>query len=217
MVAALHESQPEFPARLAEAQAGSDSRGELLEEFRQYLELFADRCLDPELQPKASRSDIVQQSFLEAHAGFKSFRGSTRDELRAWLREIVRNNIQNIRRVYQGTRKRDIAREVPLTEGDDSDRQVPLAATAGDPSPSGVAVRHEEAQQLEQAVQRLPEHYREVVLMYHREHLSFEEIAAQMGKSAEAVRKLWSRAVERLSSELKTPNGRPASDPRADA
>jgi len=212
MVAASHDSNPDFGARLAEAQNGSNEiRGQLLEEFRQYLELFADRSLDPELQPKASKSDIVQQSFLEAHAGFKTFRGSTREELRCWLKEIVRNNIANIRRLFQGTKKREMAREIPLTEDDDSDR-TKLAPAAQDLSPSGVASLHEETHRLEQAVQRLPENYRDVVLLYHRDHLSFEEIAARLEKSAEAIRKLWTRAVERLAAELKATHARPSAD-----
>jgi RNA polymerase sigma-70 factor, ECF subfamily len=212
MVAASHDSNSDFCMRLAEAQNGSsDIRGQLLEEFRQYLELFAGRSLDPELQPKASKSDIVQQSFLEALADFKAFRGSTRDELRCWLKEIVRNNIANVRRVYQGTQKRDLAREIPLTQDDDSDR-TKLAPVAPDLSPSGVASQHEEVQRLQQAVQRLPEHYRDVVLLYHRDHRTFEEIAAQLGKSAEAIRKVWARAVERLAAELKPPHARPSAD-----
>lgn len=212
MVAASHESNSDFSALLVQAQNGSrTSRGQLLEEFRQYLELFADRCLDPELQPKASKSDIVQQSFLEAHADFQSFQGATREELRCWLKEIVKNNIANIRRLYQGTKKRELAREIPLTEDDDSDR-TRVAPAAQDPSPSGIASLNEEALRLEQAVQRLPEHYRDVVLLYHRDHLSFEEIATRLNKSAEAVRKLWTRAVERLAAELKTLHARPSAD-----
>ena len=212
MVAASHESNPTFSALLVQAQNGSGtSRGVLLEEFRQYLELFADRCLDPELQPKASKSDIVQQSFLEAHADFKSFRGQTREELRSWLKEIVRNNVANIRRLFQGTQKRELGREIPLTEDDDSDR-THVGPAAPDPSPSGVASLHEESLRLEQAVQRLPDHYREVVLLYHRDHLSFEEIAARLDKSAEAVRKLWTRAVDRLAAELKASHARPSAD-----
>jgi len=34
------------------------------------------------------------------------------------------------------------------------------------------------------------------------EDLSFDDIAARLGKSIEAVRKLWSRAIQQLQVEL---------------
>ena len=49
---------------------------------------------------------------------------------------------------------------------------------------------------------RLPEHYRQVVLWHHDEGLTFEAIAARMGISAEAARKLWGRALVCLKRNL---------------
>jgi RNA polymerase sigma-70 factor, ECF subfamily len=54
------------------------------------------------------------------------------------------------------------------------------------------------------AIDRLPEHYREVVVCHQRDRLTFEQIGRLRGISAEAARKLWTRALGRLRRELAT-------------
>jgi RNA polymerase sigma factor (sigma-70 family) len=51
---------------------------------------------------------------------------------------------------------------------------------------------------LEDALRRLPEHYRQVLRLHAQEELTFGQVAEQLGCSAEAARKLWRRAVEIL-------------------
>ena len=60
----------------------------------------------------------------------------------------------------------------------------------------------EEDRALEEALGRLPEDYRRVLLWRYREERSFEEIGRLLEKSPNAARKLWQRAVERLRQEL---------------
>jgi DNA-directed RNA polymerase specialized sigma24 family protein len=65
----------------------------------------------------------------------------------------------------------------------------------------GAARRREEGE-LEAALARLPELYRQVILLRHREHCSFADIGRAMRRSEDAVHKLWVRAVEQLHREL---------------
>ena len=60
----------------------------------------------------------------------------------------------------------------------------------------------EEADELHAAMQRLPEDYRRLLVLRYQEEKSFEEIGQLMGRTANAVRKLWGRAIERLQAEL---------------
>jgi RNA polymerase sigma-70 factor (ECF subfamily) len=53
----------------------------------------------------------------------------------------------------------------------------------------------------------LPDDYRRVIELRYLEEQSFEEIGARMQRSADAARKLWARAVERLQQELESPDG----------
>ena len=60
------------------------------------------------------------------------------------------------------------------------------------------AVRREQNDQLNRALERLSPDYREVLTLRHLQGKPFDEIAARMGRSAGAVRMLWMRALEQL-------------------
>jgi RNA polymerase sigma-70 factor (ECF subfamily) len=188
--------------RLAAARAGSrEALGQALEALRGYLLLLAQEDLDPSLRAKGGASDLVQETFLEAQRDFPHFQGNSEEELRAWLRQLLRHNLADFTRRYRATGKRGIGREQALEPGGSS--AVPGAGLAApEPSPSRLAVAQEQAEALRQAVERLPEDYRQVLRLRHQEKRSFEEIAQQMGRSAPAVRQLWSRAVRRVRLEL---------------
>jgi RNA polymerase sigma-70 factor (ECF subfamily) len=189
---------------LSEARAGSrEALGEALEACRGYLLLIAREELDAELRTKGSASDLVQETFLDAHKDFGHFHGNSEDELRAWLRKLLLNNLANFRRRYQQTDKRKLGREVALPAGSSADRAGELAADLS--SPSARAMKAERAEALWRALERLPDDYRQVILLRYEEGQSFEEIARVMQRSENAVRKLWARAVERVQHELETP------------
>jgi RNA polymerase sigma-70 factor (ECF subfamily) len=161
----------------------------------------ANRELEPGLQPKAGASDIVQEAFLEAHRIFGRFQGRSRDELLAWLRAILLNKLADFDRHYRGTDKRRIDREVAWEAA--AAPAGPLAAVG--PSPSSAAVEDEEARKLRAALERLPPHYRQVLVWRQWDELPFEEIARRLGKSTDAARMLWWRALEQLRGELGPP------------
>ena len=191
---------------LAAARGGSrEALGQVLETFRAYLLLVADRELDPKLRAKGGASDLVQETFLEAQRDFAGFQGDSPEELRAWLRRLLLNNVANFTRQYRDRAKRDVGREVSLQAGDSShERGAGLATDT--PSPSGQAMAHEQAEVLARAMARLPPDYRRVLVLRHEEQLTFEEIGQRMQRTANAARMLWLRAVERLQKETGVPH-----------
>ena len=76
---------------------------------------------------------------------------------------------------------------------------------ADTPSPSVTAMAAEQAAALEKALGQLPDDYREVLLLRYQGDLSFEEIGQRLGRSANAARKLWLRALRKLEQELEAP------------
>ena len=187
---------------LSSARAGSpEAVGETLEACRAYLLAIAGQELDPALKVKGGASDLVQQTFLEAQRDFHRFDGATKRELLAWLRQVLLNNVANFARAYRETEKRNIGREVELDAGRSSAdwRGALIGASL---TPSRHATEDEQTAALEEAMQRLPEDYRQVIEYRYREERSFEQIGQLMDRSADATRKLWSRAVERLKQEL---------------
>src|SRR3954451_25008813 len=100
---------------LLEARQGSgEALGQLLESFRAYLLLIAQRELDPDLRAKGGASDLVQQTFLEAQRDFGDFRGAGGAEVAGWLRQILLNNLASFSRCFRETAKRRLASEVTL-------------------------------------------------------------------------------------------------------
>jgi RNA polymerase sigma factor (sigma-70 family) len=74
---------------------------------------------------------------------------------------------------------------------------------AKDPTPSKIMMEGEREEALANALARLPEDQRRAIYLRSRKHLGYPEIGKIMNRSADAVRLLWIRAVERLAAELR--------------
>ncbi|MEX0613688.1 MAG: sigma-70 family RNA polymerase sigma factor [Pirellulales bacterium] len=186
---------------LRAARDGSEEAlGRLTEACRQYLLAIANQELPSGVRAKAAASDLVQDTFLEAQRDFLQFHGEREDELLAWLRRILRNNLASILRRYRGTSKRDIALERSLDGNGSSDLGVQLAAD--EPTPSRIVSQNEQVALLESALTRLPAAMRQVVEWRYRDRLKFQEIGKRMNRSPEAARKLLTRAIDRLQQEM---------------
>jgi RNA polymerase sigma-70 factor, ECF subfamily len=186
---------------LAAARRGSrEALGQSLEACRRYLLAIADRQLDPDLQAKGGASDLVQETFLEAQRDFEQFQGSSPDELRAWLRQVLLHNLGAFTRKFRTTSKRAIALEVAL-QANGSSVGVGDGLAAPNVSPSALVMEQEQVIALRRALDRLPEDFRRIVVLRFEEGRSFEEIGLLTDRSPAAARKIWSRAMERLRLE----------------
>ena len=191
---------------LALARGGDDAAlGQLLERFRSYLTVLARVQIGRRLQGKADPTDLVQEAFLEAARHFARFRGSTEPELAAWLRQILGGCLTHLVRRYYGTGARDVRLERPLgDEPDRSSQMIDGGLIDQESSPSQRASRREEAVRLADALQLLPDDYREVIVLRHLEGLTFPQVAERMGRTLDSVEKLWVRALARLKQALGT-------------
>jgi RNA polymerase sigma-70 factor (ECF subfamily) len=196
--------QPDPAMLLRQAQAGDGpALGQLLALYENYLLLLARLQIGRRLQSKVDAADLVQETFLEAHRHFAQFRGTTEEELVSWLRQILAANLANLVRRYCGTRRRDIRLERELAaELDQSSRLLDHALVAPGSTPSQQAVRREQAVLLADALRRLPDDYREVLILRHLEELSFPELARRLGRSVGSVEKLWVRGLAELRRSL---------------
>jgi RNA polymerase sigma-70 factor (ECF subfamily) len=184
---------------LSAAHAGSrDALGRALQAFRSYLLTIARAEIDAALQPKGSASDMVQETFLEASQAFRHFAGQTEAELRAWLRCLLLRRVSKLGRRFRSTCKRALSSEISL--GTCQSRGMILAAVVQ--TPSGQIASNEEHGLLLQALESLPRDYQIIIQLRYRERRTFEAIGPLMGRSANAVRLLWLRAIERIKTEL---------------
>lgn len=197
-------SRPRISGILPAAKAGEpQALGQVLEACRRYLLWIARREMDPDLQPKAGASDLVQDTLLEAQRDIGSFKGDSEAELLAWLRRLLLNNLANFARSYRATAKRRVDAEVPL---DSAEPGSGLAADLADaePAPDAQLLAREQMDLVHAAMARLPEDYRRVLQLWYEEEKAFDEIGPLMSRSANAARMLWLRAIEKLQSELET-------------
>jgi RNA polymerase sigma-70 factor (ECF subfamily) len=196
-------AQSSFAGLLRLARAGDqEALGRLLQACRSYLKLLARLQIDRRLQGKVDPSDVVQETFLQAYRGWGTFAGSAEDELLAWLRAILAARMAKVIRGFVKTQRRDVRLERQL--GDELDRSSQTFQTLASPqgSPSQKLVRREQALTLANALEQLPPDHREVIILRQLEELSFPAVAERMGRSPDAARKLWIRALAALRHQL---------------
>src|SRR5260370_22819868 len=99
------------------AKKGGDAvLGSLLELYRNYLRLLARLEIGRRLQGKLDASDLVQETFLEAHRNFNRFPGTVEPQFVAWLRQILAAKVANLVRHYFATQARDVRVEEELPD-----------------------------------------------------------------------------------------------------
>lgn len=195
---------PEAPVLLEQIRSGNETAlGKLLESYSAYLTLLARVQIGRRLQGKVDPGDVVQEVFLDVHRQIGQFRGTTEAEWSAWLRRILAGHIALLLRHYLGTKARDINLECELqAQIDQSSIMLDQGLLANHSTPSQHASRREQSVLLAEALAKLPEDYREVIILRHVESLSFPEVAGRMKRSEDSVQKLWVRALANLKRTL---------------
>jgi RNA polymerase sigma-70 factor (ECF subfamily) len=189
-----------FDALLEAARTGDkEAQGRLLETCRRPLLYFARRQLNPDLRAKGGGSDVVQDAFVKALREIDTFQGCTPDQLLAWLRVIVQHTVANFTRQFH-TEKRQAALEVSREAA--TIREDPRHAV---PSASDAVIRQEETEAIKRVLTQLPSLHVQVIRMRIEEDLSFKEIGRRTGRTSEAARQIWRRAVAEVRRELSGP------------
>jgi len=170
-----------------------------MEGCRRYLLLVASRQLDPDLKRKAGASDLVQETFHDAHRDFNKFRGESVQEFYAWLTGIMNHRMANHVRHFRAL-MRDVGRESPLDED-----MRPISIPAQDLTPCRQAQLRDDSRQLREALARLPESLRVVIVLRSWDRETFVKIGDRLGISADAAHQRWTNAVSRLKQELRRP------------
>jgi RNA polymerase sigma-70 factor (ECF subfamily) len=139
--------------------------------------------------PTADLEDLVHDIFLIALR--KPFDGSRGARVDTWLFEITRN-------VVRGSRRKQRVREWIFGRN-----QHELTAPEV-PTPLGELERMERCERLYRALDRLPEDYRTLLILYEIDQLPGDEVARLLGMS---IRTMWvrlHRGRKRLQKFLET-------------
>jgi RNA polymerase sigma-70 factor, ECF subfamily len=129
--------------------------------------------------------DVVQEAYARALKGFSGFRG---DNPRAWLLTIVRNT------AYSWIKKH--LKEEKLIPFDEETHAVPVEVVPSELS------QERRRQLLEEALNRLPAKFREVLVLFEIERWSYKAIAAALNVRLGTVMSRLNRARRRLQQEI---------------
>jgi RNA polymerase sigma-70 factor, ECF subfamily len=177
------------------------AREQLFDRYDAYLHVLARAQLGRHLRGKCDSADVVQETLLEAHRDFAAFQGNTEPELLAWLRRILSHNLFNEARRF-AAQQRDTSREISIDQVragvEHSSVALARGLAADTPTPSQVASQRESAVRLADALAKLPDDYRDVLVLRVFEELPAEEVAQRMNRTAGAVRMLQMRALQAL-------------------
>jgi RNA polymerase sigma-70 factor, ECF subfamily len=198
------QGEAELTDLIASAKAGDrDALGRLFDRHRGALLAVLRRRLPRVLGRRLDASDIVQQTFLEAAAGFHRFRGDSEAELDAWLRRILECSLASAGRDHLFAKKRAALRETSLDDPRPSGPALCERLAADQSTPSLRAIRLEQVTLFLQAIERLPPDQREAVRLRHVEGWPLEQIARQLDRSTAAAAGLLKRGLRGLREELR--------------
>jgi RNA polymerase sigma factor (sigma-70 family) len=156
--------------------------------------------------------DIVQESFLRAFRSFEKYRGG---DAKTWLLSIVRNcsfDWSRSARRAAGVAT-DVASTAPAAEceatgesfGDPLGRWIPNPDELGDytqDSPEIAVLRQSEIEEVRAMIRRLPEPFRETLVLREIEELSYKQIAEVTGVPIGTVMSRLARARQMLAEEM---------------
>ena len=140
-------------------------------------------------QNREEAEDLVQETFAKALKGFSSFQPGT--NFRAWIYRILRNTFLTSRTGLRATAT------VPLDmEGDE--QTLPNTTK----TPESILLDQLDRQLLQQALEQLPVHYREILLLCEVEEMSYLEISSTLAIPTGTVMSRLSRARRALKNTV---------------
>ncbi len=191
----------EIEALCTKAIAGDpDALEQLLWSYHDRLTEYARRKVGPDWHGKIDGEDILQEAYVDAFAGIGKFEYRGEDSFYHWLTHVIeRRFIDHIRRVRAA--KRDVAREV-RTPAASSYASLMQQCMADSATPSRFLRQEEAVSAMMSCLARLPDDYREVVQRVHLRQEPIAAVAADLGRTEDAVRRLAGRALEQLREGL---------------
>lgn len=184
---------------------GAAAEERLWARHREPLRRMIAQRLGPDLGRRVDASDVVQEVLLKASRGLPDYLRDPSLPFHLWLRQIALDQIIDAHRRHRVAARRSVDRERPLVAGAFADRSsLDLAAELLDPglTPAADALRRELALRFRDAIGRLDEADREILVMRHFEQLSNGDAARALGLSEAAVGMRHLRALRRLRAVL---------------
>lgn len=173
-------------AALVAASLGGDQQafGKIVTRYQRLLCSLAYSALGS----LSESEDVAQEAFLEAWKKLENLREP--EKLKSWLCGILKFKI--------GHHRRKEARQ-PIRHADELQVEV---LESDHEAIEDVAMKKEEQALLWQALEAVPETYRETLILYYREHRSVEHVACELDLTEDAVKQRLSRGRSLLQQKM---------------
>lgn len=173
----------------------------LVERNRARLERTVRLRMDRRLQGRVDPADVVQDAYLAVRRKFPEYAADMRLPFFLWLRLEVGQKLVDVHRFHLGAQMRDAGQEVSLHRG--ALPQVTSLSLAEHllgklTSASQAAMRVELKLRVQEALNSMDAHDREVLILRHFEELSNSETAQVLGIKPSAAVNRYVRALKRL-------------------
>jgi RNA polymerase sigma-70 factor (ECF subfamily) len=168
--------------------------------LRQMIAVRLDRRLAARVDP----SDVVQEALADAVRKLAGYLEQRPLPFYPWLRQLAWERLVKLHQRHLRTQKRRVTREERAFPGlpDESVQELARRLVSPGTSPSNRLVREELRHRVREALSRLPERDREVLVLRYLEQLSTAEVAAVLEITEGAVKVRHLRALARLRGLL---------------
>ncbi|MDE2052284.1 MAG: sigma-70 family RNA polymerase sigma factor [Gammaproteobacteria bacterium] len=157
-------------------------------EFSAFMRAYQDMVFSTAVRLTANPAqaeDISQEVFLRAYEGFENLRSSPKAG--GWLKTVATNLALNY--LTRHRKRWRLFSEVFSDDGRDEDLSSAVESAA---AVFGTALTELEAderrERVEQALERLPDHQRVPLVLYHYEEMPYQDIADRLGVSLAKVK-----------------------------
>ncbi len=177
---------------------------ELLDRHREALRNMIQARMDQKLARRVDASDVVQDVLLEASQRLDDYIRDPKLPFGLWLRQMAQDRIIDLHRRHRVARRRSLDREQQAARAFGDQSSLELAAQLRDPelTPAAATLRKELHGRFVEAIDRLEDEDREILLMRHFEQLTNSEAAQILGLSQPAAGMRHLRALRRLREVL---------------
>ncbi|MDP6446719.1 MAG: sigma-70 family RNA polymerase sigma factor [Pirellulaceae bacterium] len=182
-----------YTDELHQLRSGSAGLVAVFSAHRRRLHQLIDLRLDTRLRGRVDTDDLLQEVFLVMSRRLDGYLTNARVPPYVWFRKLALQIVADHHRRHLGASRRTATCEEPAFDS---------ALMGSLTTPSGAAIRTEEAALLVEALAFIPEGDREILFMRHYENMSNREVAFELGVNESAASKRYVRALTKLRSQL---------------
>jgi RNA polymerase sigma factor (sigma-70 family) len=146
---------------------------------------------------KADAEDILQEVFFELVEAYRLAKPI--EQVGAWLFRVARNRITDL---FRKTKPVESTENIGANEGDEQELQLVDLLPTPDAGPEAAYARNVLLEELEDALNELPEEQREIFIAHELEGHSFKELALETGLSVNTLLSRKHYAVRHLRQRL---------------